>query len=618
MSKLEKKQMKKILLIVGLVVAIIGFVIHFNKPSVLSNSWALEDNPIFVKSGSTFTHHLDQPIGSPITNFMFYIKGAVNVDDENKCTFLLLNETEYEKYTQSVSISNLKSIKGLVVNHIPNMNLTEFEISLTIEVESDIYLVILNQNDNDVYPYYFYSIMHLDYFIGILIASLGLIFTIFVFAWYLTGWKRYFVLGAGINLTMFLIRVGSIGINEVLDTIFLIFHTGLYNDYLYFYIAWGELFIKGVWPYSAPYTSYIYGPLWILTIGVFGFLPIHAWKLAIPLFIYIIATGYLVYLTVNKITANQKYAIYSMMFYFLNPFTLMYSSFTWINPPPFVFFVLLSFYFALDDKKYLSMVSLGIAIMYKQFAVIIFPLILITIMKNSIKKGLKSRIKDISLCSLILGASIILISVPFLIVDYQSYLNKLLLGHTVTYSIEFLTFFYYFDISRPVTFNSFFLLIQSPEIITTTIAYLLSYWVLLSAALGAIYIYHLVKTPSRKIIPENDDKDYTPIIEGLFLTIIIVLCFQLFYPRGSYKFYLILLVPFISIFFDSKNFSLKQIPDESQFKFKKRFLFSYIFSWFIFICNRYVYFLFLIVWIIYYILAKRKENKTKIDIEQNP
>ena len=61
------------------------------------------------------------------------------------------------------------------------------------------------------------------------------------------------------------------------------------RDYLYFYIAWGELFINGVWPYSAPYASYIYGPLWILTVGVFGFLPIHAWKLALPLFFYIIA-----------------------------------------------------------------------------------------------------------------------------------------------------------------------------------------------------------------------------------------------------------------------------------------------------------------------------------------
>ena len=166
-SKLDKKQIKKILIIVSLAVSVIGFVIHFYKPSVISNSWALEDNPLNIGSGIAFTHQLDQPIGTPIKNFMFYMKGGVNVDDENKCVFLLLNETEYEKYNQNISIYELKSIKEFVVNHIPNMNFTEFEISLTLEAESDIYLVVLNQNDNDVYPYFFFryctSIILLDF-----------------------------------------------------------------------------------------------------------------------------------------------------------------------------------------------------------------------------------------------------------------------------------------------------------------------------------------------------------------------------------------------------------------------------------------------------------------------
>jgi hypothetical protein len=87
-------------------------------------------------------------------------------------------------------------------------------------------------------------------------------------------------------------------------------------------------------------------------------------------------------------------------------------------------------------------------------------------------------------------------------------------------------------------------------------------------------------------------------VHALFWILIIVLLVQLFFPRGAYKFYLLALTPFISIFFDYKDMTLS--PNGS-FTFKKRHLFPVLMSLAIFLCYRNIYFWILFAWVLFYL-----------------
>jgi hypothetical protein len=88
-------------------------------------------------------------------------------------------------------------------------------------------------------------------------------------------------------------------------------------------------------------------------------------------------------------------------------------------------------------------------------------------------------------------------------------------------------------------------------------------------------------------------------MKAILWSFITVMSVQLFYPRGSYKFYLLALVPFIALMFDYNNLELRL---RTQYKFQRGHLFGILISLVIFLCFRYVYFWFLGAWSIFYLI----------------
>ena len=99
-----------------------------------------------------------------------------------------------------------------------------------------------------------------------------------------------------------------------------------------------------------------------------------------------------------------------------------------------------------------------------------------------------------------------------------------------------------------------------------------------------------------------------------FWVLILVICVHLFYPRGSFKFYLILLIPFLSLNLNiTHSFTaIGQSMKRTQSMIKKWYPISLEFTGYflllmiIVLINRYVYFMILLGFVIYMYVKKRK------------
>ena len=154
------------------------------------------------------------------------------------------------------------------------------------------------------------------------------------------------------------------------------------------------------------------------------------------------------------------------------------------------------------------------------------------------------------------------------------------------------------ELGWPVNFNTFFVWVGVPSVIAWGIAYLLAYYVLLGAFLVLIYISFARFRSSENIEVQREDRAKRVITEALFWSILIVLILQIFFPRGSYKFYLLALTPFISILFDYRDLKLERTEP---FRFQKHYLMPILVSWVVLVCLRLVYFWILLVWAFLYL-----------------
>ncbi|MBN1800121.1 MAG: DolP-mannose mannosyltransferase, partial [Candidatus Lokiarchaeota archaeon] len=604
MKKIEKENIQKILFVVGITIFVIGLIVNSLPPSKLKRMSDLEGFNLVQDEFKAIS--LTPEVENIEYQFTIYFHAELS--ELSNCSIVLLLDSEYEKFLTEGTIDNVIVLHAIENQYeVYSEDVVGYIITCSTDAHERIHLLFINfGNSARVFNYgYYYSISTPTLFLGVILMIIGALITFSVGSWYLIGWKRYFCICVGISSCFFLVRVAilplSLAETFATTSIFDVFHPEIYRDFETYYIGWSDLFTSGIFPYSSQYFYYAYGPLFVITTGIFAFLPIPFWSVAIPIFLSTIATGYLVYLISRKLTNNEKYSIYSMIIYFLNPFTLMYSSFGWLNTSLFMFFIVLSFYLVLENKNELSVVSLGVSVMFKQFALIFFPLLLLLVIKNKNRIDIKNKVKDFCLYALIFCFTVLIISLPFLIVNFESYIRGYI--NNTVFSIEFLTTFAG-NIGRPVNFNMFFILIGCPNILILGMGYLILYYILFGGSLVIIYGYYLRYHPSR----DNAKKDgnNSLIIEAIILSIFLVITLQLFYPRGSFKYYLVLLVPFISILFNYEDLTLQKIRsiEAKDFNFKKRFFLPLIISWIVFFCYRYVYFWILIVWVLFYIYAR--------------
>lgn len=586
----SKKDIKVISIVLGTIFIIIGLVFNIISSDISVNSVNIELEP-----GEHNINEFNSNLNPDEYGLNIQVYGTFY--QTSNTSILFLNNTEYQKYLGGEDISNLTTFLEINGTYNPSMNQLDFQKTFSIFQSHSFTILVENGESSTINGYYayFYSITTPFYYYGLILMIIGALVSLSTASWYFTDWRRYMILGAEVNAIFFLIRIGIFStLPQEFNMLSLgnFFDIEIYRDFEYYYCIWGEIFRDGNLIFSGAYGGYTYGPLFMLTLGLFSLIPMPLWSMALPLFFSTVGIGYLVYKISKKITNNEKYGIYAMLLYFLNPFTFLYSSFGWLNPSLFVFFIVLTFYLIIEHKYGWAILSLVISTMFKQFAIIFVPIVLILIIRMKEDSKLFKKVKNFLLYGFTYIGIILLISLPYLILNFNIYVQKFILGGT-NISFEYLTTFYQFP-GAMVHFNTFFLSIGAPEVVTTVVALLLQYYILLGACFLGIALYFLIYSPKKT----NDYYKKELYVLSLFLSLLTILSFHLFYPRGSFKYYFILLAPFISILFGAEIRTAKS----KEFRFKAIYLIPTIISWIVFFFNRYLYFWVILGWMIEYII----------------
>ncbi|MGY5860488.1 MAG: hypothetical protein RTU63_14045 [Candidatus Thorarchaeota archaeon] len=586
MKGFEVGPRQKALILVGLVIASVGFGLHFMVPGAGRSGFVIVIQPM-----ETSVEPISLSLESVEHSFQFYFLGP----DHTNLSIYFLDETQYQLYESGTALSNISEQIALDENGRGSY----IEI---MDSNRDFYLVLVSNHSELLTFTYYYTLLPSTFYPTAMVGFIGLFLIVLGFAWHYTGWKRYFLIGLGVNLVFFLIRIFtltnySLGLPEIfLDVI----HVEMYNDYQFFYLSWIPNLWEGAWAYSLDLPNYLYPPLWIYTVGLFGASP--PWVPGAILFFFNVATGIIVYKIAEHLTEDETTPIVAMLIYLLNPLTVGYGSFMWLNPTPFVFFVMLSFYLALIQKPEWSIIALGVATLYKQFAVIFFPIIALMLIKQLSDRTTKTSVlqflKHTFIYALIIGVA----SLPFLIVSPYEYYNQLVYSSSGLF--ERLTYFIP-DLWMTVHFNTFFLWLFGSSAFTDVMALLIYNYVFL--AICGLVVYGAFATFRLRQNTESPTEIKDLFMKAIFWSFIAVLCLQTFFPRGAYKFYLLILMPFAVLLFDYKDISLSQ----KKYTFQKRHLFVPIIVTLIFLCFRFVYLWILVAWAWFYLIQSGELSRIR-------
>ncbi|MGY5870882.1 MAG: hypothetical protein RTV72_01415 [Candidatus Thorarchaeota archaeon] len=585
MKGFEVGSRQKAIILIGIVIASVGFGLHFIVPGTGRSGFIILIDPM-----STTTETISLSPGPAEQYLLLDLLGP----DHPNLSVYLLDEAQFLLYDSGTPLNNITEQVILDANGRATYR-------AIVEYDLDFFLVLTNNGSTLQTFTHYYSLLPSTFFSSVIIGFIGLFLIIIGFGWHYSGWKRYFLIGVGANLVFFLVRIFtlvsySLGLPDVfIDYI----HVELYNDYQYFYLSWIPNLWEGAWAYSSALSVYLYPPLWIYTVGLFGSTP--PWVPGTVLFLFNMLTGILVYKIAEIITNNEKKSLLAMMIYLLNPITVGYGSFMWLNPTPFVFFVMLSFYFALTNEVEMSIVALGLATLYKQFAVIFFPIIVLLLIKQKSDSTLKTSIIQFLKHTVIYTLVVGLVSLPFLIFSPDAFLGQMFGASQGQF--ERLTYFIP-DLWMTVHFNTFFLWLFGSSFVTNILAWLIHNFVLLAlcglVAYGAFATYHRYR--------ENESSNDTSelFMKAILWSFIAILCLQTFFPRGVYKFYLLILMPFASLLFDYKDLTLS---NEDEFVFRKRYLFVPIIATLIFLCYRFVYLWLIVAWAWFYLIQSGEHSR---------
>ncbi|MFW9892469.1 MAG: hypothetical protein ACFFFO_09715 [Candidatus Thorarchaeota archaeon] len=578
--KVDSEVVKKGILVIGVFITTIGLALHLSIPGTTRSGFPVNVSP------TEMTIENIQVSNSIGYEFGIELIGPEQIQGFDTSAYLL-DSFQYADYLSGTLLNETDVLISLVGG-----GRGFFEMTLTEDL--NLYLIVTS-NHNETIPWsYYYYILPATFYPTFTMAFAGAFFTITGLAWFYSGWKRWALTALGIQSIFFFVRVFTLSTYSLnLPDIFWDFiHTELYNDYQYFYLSWIPRLWEGAWAYSADLAVYLYPPLWIYTVGLLGSTP--SWFPGLILFTFNAATGVVIYRIMMELTGNDMQSRIAMILYMLNPFTIFYGAFMWLNPTPYVFFVTLSFYLALKEKAAYSIATLALATLYKQFAVIFFPIIVILLVKQKVDIPLKSKFFLFLKQTVIYTSIVGLVSLPFLIVSPNEFLNQMLLWNTGAYNrlVVFIP-----ESWMTVHANTFFLWLGFPSWFIEPVAFLLSNYVFLILCGFLIYGGFSFWKPRFEKGKEKV-RNQSAFMKAILWSFVAVMSVQLFYPRGAYKFYLLALTPFMALLFDYKDLELSS---KKQFTFQNHHILPILLSWAIFLCYRFVYFWLLGAWVLFYL-----------------
>ncbi len=337
-------------------------------------------------------------------------------------------------------------------------------------------------------------------------------------------------------------------------------------DHDYYYVTWGQQFLQGYVPYTTGFdhsvingteyfTPYFFPPLFVYLCAVGELISPVGIGLLITVFGFL--TAFPIYGIASILSKRRDIGAISAATYLFNPLVLYHTVFQWLNPAPFVFFIFLAFYLIFRGNRLSGALVMVTAALFKQTALFMaFPLIAILIRVNLKEREIEPETvseKDerpasdridlwgFAKTSLAVIIYALAISSPYLI-NLGKYISSIFMRIGVVDIQDFTTTP---PIYRPITFAVPFIALGFPEWLTRTLNFLTVSSIGLIGGILLLFILMLFEI--------KDDRN----INGywrkmLFLTLLMMLWFHLWSPRGIYKYYCILLIPFFSILSTSR------------------------------------------------------------------
>ena len=147
-------------------------------------------------------------------------------------------------------------------------------------------------------------------------------------------------------------------------------------DYAYYYQTWGERFLEGYTPYTETfndagpdhYTPYFFPPLYLYVCALGTALPFGAFGIGFLICLFGYATAFPIYGIAKYLSRNKRVGEIAVASYLLNPLILYHTVYEWLNPAPFVFFMMLSFYLLMKQHRTVGTLAMVTAVMFKQTA----------------------------------------------------------------------------------------------------------------------------------------------------------------------------------------------------------------------------------------------------------
>ena len=384
-----------------------------------------------------------------------------------------------------------------------------------------------------------------------------------------------------------------------------------YVDYDYYYYSWGEQFLSGVAPYTEAFdrtfadgrvwnTPYFFPPLYVYMCAFGLVLPIGPSGIGFMISLFGYLTAFPIYGISVYLAQNRRVGEISVLTYLFNPLVLFYTTFKWLNPAPFVFFVMLSFYLLMKGRRLSGTLAMVTAALFKQTAFFLaLPLIAYILKRAPAKQpeivgGKRPPADELDLrgfgkITLAVLVYIAAVSLPYLF-DLQNYLSYIF-QRPGGFLLEDLTSLP--DGSQPISPAVFLIFLGAPTWLVDIVNKATYYTIFLAISILPLLALMLIQVKDDNSLPAYWRRMF-------FFSLILMICVHIFSPRGMYKYYCVALIPFFSIQSVSSMISVKkQTVKPSIFMILNPILFGLL----ILIPNRNVYIALMILMLLGYILA---------------
>jgi hypothetical protein len=334
-----------------------------------------------------------------------------------------------------------------------------------------------------------------------------------------------------------------------------------WSDYAYYYQTWGERFLNGYIPYTSTfdivgpdhYVPYFFPPLYVYLCALGNSLPIDPFGTAVLICLFGYATALPVYGITTYISHNERVGEVAVATYLLNPLILFHTVYEWLNPAPFVFFMMMSFYLLMKHHRLAGTLSMVTAALFKQTVFFLALPLIAYLIKNPPSKALVDHSDDspesdnsvignrldarsLLKMAIIVVVYVVIFSFPY-ILDFGNYLFYIFLkpGMILLSDITILP-----ASNSPVPFTVLFILIGAPEPLTQFINLATAYSAFLLIGILIPFVLMLLEVKDDENLPRYWRR-------LLFFTLLLLLSVHIFSPRGIYKYYCVALIPFFSI-----------------------------------------------------------------------